>query len=70
MRDLLDIRAELGGEAVERIAVLLGGTEELAVGHDDRPGGIIGEAHVQQSPAARVGRARGFEHPRDDGREL
>ena len=70
VRDLLDIGAELRGQPVDRVAMLLGRAEELAVGHHDRAGGIIGEAHVQQAAAAGVGRPRRLEHPRDDRREF
>ena len=70
VRDLLDVGAELRAQPVERIAMFLGGAEELAVGHDDRTGRIIGEAHVQQPAAPGIGRTRRLEHARDDRREL
>ena len=50
--------------------MLLGGAQELAVGHHDRARRIIGEAHVQQPLAADVGRPRRVDHPVDDVREL
>ena len=56
VRDLLDVGAELAAQAVDRVAMLLGGPQEAAVGHHDRAGGIIGEAHVQQRAGAGVGR--------------
>jgi hypothetical protein len=57
--DLLDIGTELAAQAVDRVAHLFAGGEKAAVGHHDRAGRIIGEAHVQQLRDPFVGR-RGF----------
>ena len=51
-----------GAEPVDIVAMRLGRLEEGRIGHHDRAGGIIGEAHVEQPPGRRVGRRRGLDH--------
>ncbi len=43
--------------------MLLGGAEKAAVGHHDRAGGIICEAHVQQGAGTGIGWTRVVAHP-------
>ena len=70
VRDLLDAGAEQGAEPVDVVAVLLRRLEEGRVGHHDRAGGIIGEAHVEQAPGRRVGRRGGLDHLLEQRPEL
>jgi hypothetical protein len=68
--DLLDAGAEIGAEAVDVVAVLLRGGEEVRIGHHDRAGRVIGQRHVEESARRRVGRGRAFEHPLEQRAEL
>ena len=71
VRDLLDVGAELRRTAGRSNSDAPRRLEEAAVGHHDRPGRIIGEAHVEQ--LARVpssGGARLRDHSLEHGREL
>ena len=63
--DLLDAGAKLGAEPVDVVAVPLRRLEKGPIGHHHRPGGIIGEAHVQQLADALVRRRGVGEH--DEG---
>ena len=70
VRDLLDAGAELGAQPVDVVAVPLRRLEEGRVGHQDRPGRIIGEAHVEQAPGRRIRRRRAFDHPQQQRPEF
>ena len=63
VRDLFDIGAIFAAEQVDRIAHLHRRAEELAIGHHDRPGGIVGKAHPKQLRDSLVGRGRLHHHP-------
>ncbi len=70
MGDLLDIGSELGGQTIDCIAMLFGGAQEPTIRHHDRSRRIIGEAHVQQPSAPRLGGSGDLKHAANDRREL
>ena len=70
MRDLLGAGREQGAEPVDIVAMRLRRLEEGRIRHHDRPGRIIGEAHMEQAPGRRVGRRRGLDHPLEQRPEL
>ena len=70
VRDLLDVGAIFAAQPVDRIAVGFGAREEAAIGHHDRAGRIVGEAHVQQLADALIRRGCVSDHPLEHRGEL